>query len=208
MSKSLATGFNKLAPVYDALARIVIGKGIRTSQLHFLNHLRERRKLLILGGGTGWILPYIIKSNPTLQIDYIDVSQRMIEQARSRVSEDFQVRFIEGTEENIPDKDYDCVVTNFYLDLFDDLNLEHVVFRIKNSILPNAIWVATDFVNERPWHKRVLAIMYTFFRVTTGLRTQKLPLWEKELLKAGGTQLEIAKYSRGFIKSIVFKFRV
>ncbi len=208
MSNSLAKGFNSLAPVYDAVARIVIGKGIRTSQLHFLNHLRGRHKLLMLGGGTGWILPYVIKANPAIQIDYIDVSDRMIEKARSRVSEDFQVRFIVGTEENIPDKDYDCVITNFYLDLFDDLSLGHVVFRIKNSILPNAIWVATDFINEKPWHKRVLAIMYTFFRVTTGLSTQKLPLWEKELRKAGGTQLEMAKYSRGFIKSIVFRFCV
>lgn len=208
MSKSVARGFNRLAPVYDALARIVIGKGIRTSQLHFLNPLRERHKLLLLGGGTGWILPFITKINPTIQIDYIDISHRMIEQARSRVSADFQVRFIVGTEENIPDKDYDCVITNFYLDLFDDLSLEHVVFRIKNSILPNAIWVATDFINERLWHKRALAIMYTFFRVTTGMSTQKLPLWEKELRKAGGAQLEMAKYSRGFIKSVVFRFRV
>ena len=208
MSKSLATGFNRLAPIYDALARVAIGKGIRTSQLHFLNHLRERRKLLILGGGTGWILPYIIKSNPTIQIDYVDISHRMIEQARSNVSADFQVRFIVGTEENIPDKNYDCVITNFYLDLFDDLSLGHVVFRIKNSILPNAIWVATDFVNERPWHKILLAIMYSFFCVTTGLSTQKLPLWEKELSNAGGTQLEMAKYSRGFIKSVVFKFPI
>lgn len=208
MSKSLATGFNRLAPIYDALARVAIGKGIRTSQLHFLNHLRGRRKLLILGGGTGWILPYIIKSNPTIQIDYVDISYRMIEQARSNVSADFQVRFIVGTEENIPDKNYDCVITNFYLDLFDDVNLGHAVFCIKNSILPNAIWVATDFIDEKPWHRRVLAIMYWFFRLTTGLRTQKLPLWEKELRKAGGTQFEIAKYSRGFIKSIVFRFPI
>lgn len=208
MSKSLATGFNRLAPIYDALARVAIGKGIRTSQLHFLNHLRERRKLLILGGGTGWILPYIIKSNPTIQIDYVDISHRMIEQARSNVSADFQVRFIVGTEENIPDKNYDCVITNFYLDLFDDANLGHAVFCIKNSILPNAIWVATDFIDEIPWHRRVLAIMYWFFRVTTGLRTKKLPLWEKELRKAGGTQLEMAKYSRSFIKSVVFRFPI
>jgi len=208
MSKSLATGFNRLAPIYDALARVSVGKGIRTSQLHFLNHLRERRKLLILGGGTGWILPYIIKSNPTIQIDYVDISHRMIEQARSNVSADFQVRFIVGTEENIPDKNYDCVITNFYLDLFDDVNLGHAVFCIKNSILPNAIWVATDFIDEIPWHRRVLAIMYWFFRVTTGLRTKKLPLWEKELRKAGGTQLEMAKCSRGFIKSVVFRFPI
>lgn len=208
MSKSLTAGFNRLAPIYDALARVAIGKGIRTSQLHFLNHLRERRKLLILGGGTGWILPCIIKSNPTIQIDYVDISHRMIEQARSNVSADFQVRFIVGTEENIPDKNYDCVITNFYLDLFDDVNLGHAVFCIKNSILPNAIWVATDFIDEKPWHRRVLAIMYWFFRLTTGLRTKKLPLWEKELRNAGGTQLEIAKYSRGFIKSIVFRFPV
>jgi tRNA (cmo5U34)-methyltransferase len=57
MSVRVARGFDRLAPFYDSLARLIIGKGIKQSQLHFLNHLRDKTKLLVLGGGTGWILP-------------------------------------------------------------------------------------------------------------------------------------------------------
>ncbi|MEQ1586808.1 MAG: class I SAM-dependent methyltransferase [Cyclobacteriaceae bacterium] len=201
----MAAGFDRLAPVYDALARIVIGNGIRKSQLHFLNHLTAKNKLLILGGGTGWILPFILKTNPALQIDYIDVSPKMIALAKGRVK-DSRVRFIVGTEENIPDTDYDCVITNFYLDLFDDAKLESVVLRIKNSLQPGACWIATDFISEKFWHKSLLTVTYQFFRVTTGLQTLKLPFWEQELHKAGGTQLETKDYSGGFIKSTVLRF--
>ncbi len=205
MSRSVAAGFDRLAPMYDALARIVIGSGIRKSQLYFLNHLTTKNKLLILGGGTGWILPFILKMNPALQIDYIDVSPKMIALAKGKVKNS-RVRFIVGTEENIPDKDYDCVITNFYLDLFDEAKLESVVLRIKKSLQPGACWIATDFVNEKWWHKSVLTIMYRFFHVTTGLQTLSLPLWEKGLRLAGGVQLEMKKYSRGFIKSTVLRF--
>lgn len=206
MSRSVAAGFDRLAPVYDVLARIVIGSGIRKSQLHFLNHLTTKNKLLILGGGTGWILPFILETNPTLQIDYIDMSSKMIERARKKVREDSQVRFIVGTEENIPEIDYDCVITNFYLDLFNDTKLQSVIFRIKKSLGSGANWIATDFVNEKMWHVGVLTIMYRFFQLTTGLKTLNLPLWEQGLRIAGGTQLETKKYSMGFIKSTVLRF--
>jgi tRNA (cmo5U34)-methyltransferase len=205
MSRSVAAGFDRLAPVYDVLARIVIGSGIRKSQLHFLNHLTTKNKLLILGGGTGWILPFILETNPTLQIDYIDTSPKMIELARGRVK-DSSVRFIVGTEENIPDIEYDCVITNFYLDLFDDTKLQSVILCIKNSLGSGGTWIATDFVNEKMWHVGVLTIMYRFFQLTTGLKTLNLPLWEQGLRMAGGTQLEMKKYSRGFIKSTVLRF--
>lgn len=205
MSRSVAAGFDRLAPMYDALARMVIGSGIRKSQLHYLNYLTATNKLLILGGGTGWILPFILEMNPALQIDYIDVSPKMIALAKGRVM-DSRVRFIVGTEENIPDTDYDCVITNFYLDLFDDAKLESVVLRIKNSIQPDASWIATDFVSEKFWHKGLLIVMYQFFRITTGLQTLKPPSWEQGLRMAGGVELEMRKYSRGFIKSTVLRF--
>jgi len=206
MTKRLASGFDRLAPVYDLLARIAIGRGICRSQLPFLNYLAKRHKLLILGGGTGWILPYIRIANPLLQIDYVDISGRMIEKAKRRVWEDIWVKFVIGTEENIPDTGYDCVITNFYLDLFDERNLENVIEHIKNSLQADALWIVTDFVCEKKWHERILSIMYRFFRLVTGMLTVKLPEWEHKLRMSGGIQLEMKKYSQGFIKSVVFRF--
>jgi len=144
--------------------------------------------------------------NPTLRIDYIDVSPKMIALAKGQVTQNSQIRFILSTEEDIPDFDYDCVITNYYLDLFDDETLQKIIARIKMSLQPGACWIATDFVNKKVWHRWVLSLMYRFFQLTTGLKTQKLPEWEPALQNAGGTQLETEKFSRGFIKSVVCTF--
>jgi tRNA (cmo5U34)-methyltransferase len=201
MSSRLAMGFDKLAPWYDWLARLVIGKGIHQSQIHFLSHLATRSKLLILGGGTGWILPSIFEVNPTLKIDYIDISPNMIAMAKER-GKNSNVRFIIGTESNIPDVEYDSVITNFYFDLFETEELRQVIARIKKSVQPGACWIATDFIREQAWHHSALRFMYYFFRLTTGLKTQKLPLWEQELCNVGTIQFE-RKFGHGFIKSII-----
>jgi tRNA (cmo5U34)-methyltransferase len=203
---ALARGFNRLAPMYDSLALLVIGKGIRTSQLYFLNHLKEKKELLILGGGTGWILPFILKLNPNLHIDYIDVSSNMIDKAKVNATESLNVRFIEGTEGSIPNKKYDCVITNFYLDLFNDEQLNLVIKKIKGSLTSNSCWIATDFVSNKKWHKAMLWIMYKFFSFATGLKTSALPAWEVGLKHAGGNLIETQMSSRKFIKSVVFNF--
>ncbi|MEZ4686196.1 MAG: hypothetical protein R3B47_09055 [Bacteroidia bacterium] len=48
--------FNRLAPVYDFLASLVFGNRIRQAQRWLLDFIPEGSSILILGGGTGWIL--------------------------------------------------------------------------------------------------------------------------------------------------------
>lgn len=206
MNPQLAIGFNRLAPIYDSLARLIIGKGIHNSQLHFLNHLKGKSKLLILGGGTGWILPHIVEINPALSIDYIELSPEMLLKAQQSLKDCQTVKFILGTEDNIPRIDYDCVLTNFYLDLFIDSKMMEVTNQIKSSFTPNACWIATDFVSMRLWHKVVLWIMYRFFSIVTGLKTLSLPQWQNSIHEAGGKVIAMKSYSRGFIKTIVYEF--
>lgn len=203
---SLARGFDRLAPIYDSLARLVIGKNIRASQLHFLSHITQKQKLLILGGGTGWILPFIFEINPTLYIDYVDLSPTMLSKAKLNAKGNQNIRFIEGTEGSIHEGKYDCVVTNFYLDLFNDDQLGVVVDQIKRSLQPNACWLTADFVSEKTWHKVMLWIMYRFFSLATTLKTSSLPDWEQGLKRAGGKLIATKMNSRGFIKSVVFDF--
>jgi len=206
MNPQLAIGFNRLAPIYDSLARLIIGKGIHNSQLHFLNYLKGKSKLLILGGGTGWILPHIVEINPALSIDYIELSPEMLLKAQQSLKDCQNVKFILGTEDNIPRIDYDCVLTNFYLDLFIDSKMMEVTNQIKSSFTPNACWIATDFVSMRLWHKVVLWIMYRFFSIVTGLKTLSLPQWQNSIHEAGGKVIAMKSYSRGFIKTIVYEF--
>jgi tRNA (cmo5U34)-methyltransferase len=203
---TLARGFDRLAPIYDSLAGLVIGDGIRTSQLYFLNHLTQKQNLLILGGGTGWILPFIFEINPMLHIDYIELSPKMLDKAKMNAQENQKIKFIEGTECSIPIGKYDCVITNFYLDLFSDEDLCTVIDQIKESLQPDTSWLVTDFISEKRWQRVMLWVMYRFFSITTGLKTSSLPEWKSSLERAGGKLVETKKSSRGFIESTVFQF--
>jgi len=205
MIDPVAKGFDRLAPFYDTLARFTIGKGIVQSQARFLDYLEGRNKLLVLGGGTGWILPLILKRNPSLKIDYIDLSARMISRAKEKVKSQAGVRFITGTEGDIPDTDYDCLITNFYLDLFAEEKLPGLINHLRNHLQKDGYWLATDFVKEKTWHKIILWIMYRFFRWTTELKTSGLSDWDKQLAKQG-VVIESQNFTQGFIKSVVIRF--
>jgi ubiquinone/menaquinone biosynthesis C-methylase UbiE len=80
---SMTSGYDKLAPVYDWLAVFFVGKQIQQAQLKWLSYLSDRKKLLILGGGTGWMLPAVFQINPNLVIHYVDASAKMIAQAQA-----------------------------------------------------------------------------------------------------------------------------
>ncbi len=198
-------GYNVLAPVYDSLARLVLGRSIQQMQLLFLDRLTSKNKLLILGGGTGWILPAIERINSKIEIDYVDLSPGMIKKAKKRGIDRARIRFIEGTAQNIPDADYDCVITNFYLDLFTDSELKGIVSHIRNYIQPNSYWFVTDFVTGSSWSKAKLTCMYIFFWLTTGLKTNQLPDWDLVLRSNGAKLLDEKTSKRGFIKSVVYQ---
>ena len=205
MKNRIATGFDFLTPFYDQLARLIIGKDIVNSQLHFLKSFSECNRLLILGGGSGWILEPLCKACPDIQIDYIDLSPKMINAAKRISGKNVRINFILGTENDIPDRLYDGVITNFYLDMFEKQTMEKVIEKIKGSITNSGLWVVTDFVNGSEWNNVILWMMYRFFRVIARIEATHLPDWQTEIIYADFTLLESEKFENGFIKSNVYQ---
>jgi len=200
------SGFDFLAPVYDSLARLIFGKSIVVSQTWFLDQVQPNSKVLILGGGTGWLLKELEKQNPTCEVWYAEASSKMIEKTQSRVLSE-QVHLIQGTEEDIPSQSkFDFIITNFYLDLFSDEKLKSVIQRINNHTSQSTIWLVTDFVNNGTWwHRWMLKIMYTFFRIVCNIKASHLPDWSKELSDQGWMEINSKSWYRKFIKSVVWQ---
>lgn len=201
----LSRGYSQLAPFYDDLARIVIGKSIQDSQRNFIPYLAARKKLLLLGGGTGWILPAIEKVNQQLEIHYIDASPGMITRARKNTVLP-NIRWICGTEGDIPDRDYDCVMTNFYLDHFENVELKKFTVDLTNRIVPGACWLVTEFTANSTWQRVQIRMLYLFFCLITGLRTTRLPAWKNILHEAGGKLIAEKNWREGLITSCVYLF--
>jgi len=198
--------FDKLAFVYDRLAKLIFGKSITESQKHFLKNIPDQSSVLILGGGTGSILTELLKIKNVF-ICYIEASEKMLSMAREKFENDKRVQFIHGTENDIPSgKHFDVIITNFYLDLFSDDSLKIVLGKIKKSITTRAQWIATDFVNNNWWQSVMLKLMYGFFQVTCNIQARKLPEWNKELQDAGAKEVDSKNYYGDFIQTSLFHF--
>ncbi|MBX2900911.1 MAG: class I SAM-dependent methyltransferase [Cyclobacteriaceae bacterium] len=201
-------GYNRLAPFYDRLATVFVGKQLQQAQLALLPYLQQKRKLLILGGGTGWILSHIFKINPTLEIDYVDSAAQMIARARQRAGSNQRIRFIEGTEAAVPDKDYDAVITNFYLDLFTAQDLMVLIGLLRASVANGATWLVTDFEEHTGGQRMKVKLMYYFFWMATGLKTRALPPWYQILINAGLLPVESKSTRSRFIRTVAFQFKI
>jgi ubiquinone/menaquinone biosynthesis C-methylase UbiE len=197
----IAKGFDFLAPVYQTLTDSIFGKKLELSQLQFISCIKADDQVLVLGGGSGNLLKSLLHHQPRVIVDYIDISEKMIQLAREKTQNPSTVNFIAGTEQNIPDRKYTVVITNFYLDLFSDTALQSVIQKIKTHLTPDAQWLATDFVSDKSWHKILLRIMYRFFRIATGIEARSLPQWEKHIVQAGLTENQSKFFFGRFIKS-------
>lgn len=195
-------GFDLLSPVYDVLARVVFGRSIVESQTKFLSCIPDNSKILILGGGTGWLLEAIEEKNRSGEIWYVECSAGMINKARNRKLTN-TIHFIQGTEEDIPPRKFDVVITNFYLDLFTEKKLKEVIVRINQHTNPTSQWLITDFADTgTAWQQWMLTIMYAFFRIVCSIEGKRLPDWPACLRHGGWMQSNVAyRYGKFIVSS-------
>lgn len=202
-------GFNRIAPWYDFLKRIVFGSSILRSQLHFLSTLPQSGTVLVLGGGSGELLPPLLRDRGNLHVVYVEASSAMLTRAREKISPAAldKVEFIHGTHDSMPTGVlFDGVVTAFFLDLFEEAELNGVCERIAGQLKENGVWLVSDFVDQGKWWQRVMLwIMYRFFVLTARISATKLPAWEQHLETHGFRQVAIAQYYGGFIRTAVCK---
>jgi ubiquinone/menaquinone biosynthesis C-methylase UbiE len=198
-------GFDSLAGIYDGLANLVFGKSMQHAQTHFLPNANNCTRILVLGGGTGWLLPHIRQANAMANIVYIDASSAMLNRARRQEITD--IEFIHGTEENIPaTARFDLIITPFYLDMFVDDALVDVVAMIKKTMMPGAYWLATDFVHSSTWWSAMLEkVMYLFFRTICHIESTRLPAWQNIMKDQGFEMQDSAAFYRGFIKTVWYR---
>jgi ubiquinone/menaquinone biosynthesis C-methylase UbiE len=199
-------GFDRLAPIYDPLARMIYGKSIVRAQTCFLNIISPFSKVLILGGGTGWLLAELLQDHPKCEVWYIESSANMLSMARKKNRDPSRVHFILGTEKDIPTCGFDIVITHFFLDLFSPLTLQTVVQRISRVSRPSALWMVADFVNQGKWWQLfLLKTMYSFFRRMCTIEARTLPPWDDVLARTGLTTLDRRFFYAGFIESALYR---
>ena len=186
---------------------MIYGKSIVLAQTSFLGIISPFSKVLILGGGTGWLLTELLRGHPTCEVWYIESSANMLSMAIKKNREPSQVHFILGTEKDIPACGFDIVITHFFLGLFSPLSLQSVVQKISLASKPSAHWMVADFVDHGKWWQlSLLKIMYSFFRRTCHIEARALPPWDEILVQSGLRIVQRRFYYGGFIAGAVYRF--
>ena len=206
------TGFDRVAWCYDALAGLVFGPAQRRAQQAALAGLPPGAPhVLILGGGTGWVLLEVLRRRPPATVLYLEASPKMLARARARLvracpAAVAQVEFRHGTQAALTTAEqFDSVVTFFVLDCLTLPELPGALARLRAALRPGGTWLLADFrPAHRGWRRALLALMYAFFRLTTGLRATELPALRPALANLG---LEADNHGTFFgrtIEAVVF----
>lgn len=164
---------DRIARPYRWLEYLAFGRALERRRFRFLADAAGARRALILGDGDGRFLArFAALSNPS--IDYVNSSARMLELARNRAgARRIVYRQADALTLPLAPAEYDLIATHFFLDCFDERDLEALIERAARAAQPGALWIVSEF--RRPsWAAPLLAALYLFFRVATGLATRRL----------------------------------
>ena len=187
-----------IARWYRWLEYAAFGRALERRRDAFLEHVADARSVLVLGDGDGRALAALLRANRTAVVDAIDLSARMLALARARAGPE-RVNYCLGDALAMPfaDAGYDLIVTHFFLDCFDEGELDTLAERIARAARPDARWVISEFRNPG----LLVAILYVFFRITTGLRTQRLADYHPALQTCGFRLAREQRAWRGLLAS-------
>lgn len=177
------TGFDRLAPFYDAMENVLTGRLMMRVRMAFFEHWPEEGRVLLVGEGHGRFLESLRYARPRLSITYLDSSPDMLAIARRKL------KCAGLTEENVtmvcadfrtwqPQK-YDVICTQFFLDCFHGGELREVVKKLAGSATPTARWFLADFQVPPKGFARlraraIVSMMYGFFRPAGGIVATRL----------------------------------
>jgi len=207
--------FGPVAFFYDELAGLVFGGALRRAQRATLAAGLPggpAPRVLVLGGGAGWVLSEIWRQRPQAQVLYLEVSAAMLARTQARLRRHpappgATVELRQGTEASLaPTERFDVIVTFFVLDCFPTPALPGALARLQAARRPGAPWLVADFwPARRGWRRGLLGLMYWFFGFTIGLRARQMPPWPTELAALGLRPGWKARFFGGAIAGIVLK---
>ena len=206
----MKNNYNNLAPFYDFLSRLVFGDAIIQSQRFLVEAIPANSTVLIVGGGTGFILEEIgLLHKGDLRITYVEASEKMIEISKKRNIGCNPLIFIHlPIQETSFKKKFNVVITPFLLDNFSNHSAKIVFNIIHDALQPNGLWLFADFNESRIiplWQRFLLKCMYYFFRVFCRIEARELPD-TKSLFDACKYKIVSSRFFfRSFICSVIYQ---
>ena len=204
----MASNYNNSAWFYDRLSRLVYGRALINAQVYLLQFVPADSVVLIVGGGTGWILEELTKIHASgLRITYVEVAADMMAHSKQRKTGTNKMLFINEAIENVAiDKGFDVVITPFLFDNFTEATAQKVLDRIHQLLKPGAAWLNADFqLTGKWWQTVLLKSMFLFFRMLCKIEASELPDVGVQFTSHGYKKAEGRCFYGDFIAASVYK---
>jgi ubiquinone/menaquinone biosynthesis C-methylase UbiE len=205
----MPSNYNNSAWFYDALCRLVYGGAMVRAQVYLLQFIPPGSKILIVGGGTGWLLEELATIQDSgLEITYVEVAAKMMAKSQKRKTGANRVVFVTDAIENLDfPNEFDVVITPFLFDNFSEQTLGNVFRHIKGMLKIDGLWLNCDFqLTGKWWQAIMLKSMFLFFRLICRIEASKLPDINRQFSKHGFKAIEQQTFFGGFMASGVYKF--
>jgi tRNA (cmo5U34)-methyltransferase len=197
--------FDPVAPFYPVLEQCVFGSHLNRARHAFFDRVVEADRILLVAEGNGRFLTALLTHKNTGYVEVIEKSPVMIRLAEARVRTLGEVRcdlkFIETDfREYRSSQQFDCVVTHFFLDLFNPPAQLSVIERIAELTTTNATWINVDFVPARTLRGDILMrLQYAFFRIVSQVEAGRCFDESTIAAQSGWTVSESLNFLGGFV---------
>jgi ubiquinone/menaquinone biosynthesis C-methylase UbiE len=147
-------------------------------------------------------LKKLLEAAPDVQVDYVDLSPRMLELAQSRAGcERVRYHHADALTWPITAEKYDLIVTHFFLDCLNESHLAQLVRRIGTAARPGAQWIVSEFREAGPVSGAYIRALYLFFAWTTRLKTRQLTNHHAYFSRDGFRPVSIQSTWKGLLTS-------
>lgn len=201
--------YDFIAPYYDRLSRMLFFKSQTKAQKEQLSFIENNQKILIVGGGTGWILEEIANIRQNLQITYVEISANMLELAKKRKCGNNKVNFVHLPIEHFTDNvNYDVILTAFLFDNFGKDKVEYVFLALHQKLKKKGVWLFSDFSDHYKtniWQYFLLKLMYLFFGKVSSVAATELINMSPYFIEKGYASITEKYYYGSFIKAVVYR---
>ena len=179
--------FNHLAGPYRWMERLTFGPFLALCRSTFLAQAKSLRHALILGDGDGRFTARLLRANPEIQVDAVDISSQMLRALTHRAAvfaaaPDASIRLRThrvSALSFVPDRRYDLIVTHFFLDCLTTEEIQTLATRLRPTLSPSALWIVSEFAIPPNLYGRLvarplIAALYRVFGLLTGLAVRTL----------------------------------
>ena len=168
--------YNRVAWIYDRLAKIVFGEKLQLAKKVFLDQIPDKSRILVVGGGTGRILNYLQELNKEFEVDFVEKSSNMMFNAKKRDIASLTVNFYHHSILDLDRAGYNVILTSFFFDQFTEERAHIILQHLKPKLEPDGILIFSDFIKtNHAWDRIVTRLMFCFFRLTANVKARNLP---------------------------------